>query len=149
MGTHEEDPEVIPLAQTLGEEIARRGCILLTGGGPGVMHAASHGASRAGGLVIGILPSERRSPLPGYPNAYVDIPIYTGLLDARNVINAKTPDIVIALKGGAGTLSEIALALKAGTPVICLGAWHDLFPGRIIPVHTVEDAMAVIDRLLS
>lgn len=149
MGTHNEDPEVLPLAEELGQALARRGFILLTGGGTGAMRAASLGASRAGGLVIGILPNERRQKLPGYPNAYIDIPIYTGMGDARNVINVKTADAVVALPGGPGTLSEIALALKADTPVIALNAWHHLYPGRIIPVRTVAEAMSSLTHLFS
>lgn len=149
MGTHSEDPEVLPLAEELGQAIAQRGFILLTGGGMGAMRAASQGASRAGGLVIGILPNERRQKLPGYPNAYIDIPIYTGMGDARNVINVKTADAIVALPGGPGTLSEIALALKAETPVIALGAWHDLFPGQIIPARTVREAVSALDRFFA
>ena len=148
MGTHVEDPTVTPLAEELGHAIARRGYILLTGGGTGVMRAASLGASRSGGLVIAILPNERRQDVTGYPNAYVDIPIYTGMGDARNVINAKTADAIVALPGGPGTLSEIALALKADTPVIALRAWCDLFPGLIMPVQTVAEAMSALAQLL-
>jgi uncharacterized protein (TIGR00725 family) len=118
MGSHKDEAAVIKQAYLIGEAVAKRGCVLLTGGGPGLMRAASEGACRSGGLVIGILPNERTRPLSGYPNEFVDIPIYTGMSDARNVINAKTPHVLIALNGGVGTLSEIAFALRAGTPVI-------------------------------
>jgi hypothetical protein len=117
---------------------------------PETMKAASEGAHRAGGLVIGILPNDRKRPLAGYPNEFVDIPIYTGMFDARNVINAKTPNVLIALRGGAGTLSEIALAIKAGTPVICLhspGFTHPV-AGDVTIVNTVEAVMDAMDTIL-
>jgi len=137
-------------ARRVGEAIAKLGCILLTGGGPGVMKAASEGAHRAGGLVIGILPNDRQHPLKDYPNEFVDIPIYTGMSDARNVINAKTADILVALSGGAGTLSEIAFAIRSGTPVICLHAPQFAIPGEhdIVTVDTVEDAVREIEKKL-
>jgi len=105
MGSHrDESAAIMEAARRLGEAIARRGYVLLTGGGPGVMEAASEGAYRAGGLVIGILPNDKRHPLEKYPNQFVDIPIYTGMSDARNVINAKTPHVLVALRGRSGNL---------------------------------------------
>jgi uncharacterized protein (TIGR00725 family) len=151
MGGHDSDPETMSEALQLGEEIAKRGYIVLTGGGPGAMRAASEGAHRAGGLVIGILPNDRKRPLAGYPNEFVDIPIYTGMFDARNVINAKTPHVLIALRGGAGTLSEIALAIKAGTPVICLhspGIIHSM-ASDVTVLETVEAVMDTMDKILA
>src|SRR5512143_1921930 len=117
MGSHSEEPEIREQARLLGEAIAERGHVLLTGGGTGLMRAASQGAHGAGGLVIGILPNDRQRPMAGYPNEFVDIAVFTGMYEARNVINAKTPHCLIALAGGPGTLSEIALALRAGTPL--------------------------------
>jgi len=151
MGSHrDESPAVMEEARRLGEGIAMRGHALLTGGGPGVMRAASEGAYRAGGLVIGVLPNDRRHPLEKYPNEYVDIPIYTGMSDARNVINAKTPHVIVALSGGPGTLSEMALALRAETPVISLHAPSFEIPGDydLTMVDTVEEALREIDNKL-
>ena len=151
MGSHrDESPAVMEEARRLGEGIAMRGHALLTGGGPGVMRAASEGAYRAGGLVIGVLPNDRRHPLEKYPNEYVDIPIYTGMSDARNVINAKTPHVIVALSGGPGTLSEMALALRAETPVISLHAPSFEIPGDydLTMVDTVEEALQEIDNKL-
>jgi len=151
MGSHrDESPAVMDDARRLGEAIAMRGHVLLTGGGPGVMRAASEGAYREGGLVIGILPNDRRHPLEKYPNEYVDIPIYTGMSDARNVINAKTPHVIVALSGGPGTLSEMALALRSGTPVISLHAPPFELPGDydFIMVNTVEEALREMDNKL-
>jgi len=105
------------LAYEIGALIAGRGWVLLTGGtGSGVMDAASRGAHEAGGLVVGVLKSDRGAEA----SAYLDVAIRTGMGDARNVINVLSSDVVIALAGGAGTLSEIALALKAGKTVIAL-----------------------------
>lgn len=148
IGTHDHDPAIMALAEELGRQIALKGYVLLTGGGTGAMYGASKGAYLSGGLVIGILPNDRSQTRPGYPNVYVTIPIYTGMGDARNVINAKTPDVIVALKGSYGTLSEIALALKALTPVIGLDAWSETFPGRIIPARSVPEVMTLIADLL-
>jgi len=114
------------------------------------MRAASEGARKAGGLVVAVLPSERHYPAKGYPNDFVDVPIYTGMSDARNAINAKTPDVLVALRGGLGTLSEIALALKSGTPVIGLRCPRFEIAGDIdvIRVATVESVFEEVERIL-
>ena len=150
MGSHKNEETFIKQAQLIGEAVAKRGYVLLTGGGPGLMRAASEGAHRAGGLVIGILPNERERPLPGFPNEFVDIPIYTGMSDARNVINAKTPHVLIALNGSVGTLSEIALALRAGTPVIGLGCPEFAIAKDydFIQVTSVEEAISAMETVL-
>lgn len=148
-GGHDAEEQVLQDAYLLGKEIARRGYVLLTGWGAGVMEAASKGAAENGGIVIGVLPSERKNPLPGYPNEYVTIPIYTGMSDARNVILAKAPDVLVALKGGAGTISEIALARKSGVPVIVIQAAGFEAPDGIgcSTAGSVEDAMRQLDKM--
>jgi uncharacterized protein (TIGR00725 family) len=151
MGSRQEEEGALEQARLLGEAIALRGYVLLTGGGLGIMGAASEGAHRAGGLVIGILPNDRKRPMAGYPNEFVDIPIYTGMYEGRNVINAKTPHLLIALAGGAGTLSEIALALRAGTPVIGLHCPDVSLSGvdPVIRVESVEEALREMDRMVA
>ncbi|MCX7634833.1 MAG: LOG family protein [Syntrophales bacterium] len=138
-------------ATALGAGIARRGHVLLTGGGPGIMRAASAGAWRAGGLVMAVLPNDRRRKMRGYPNPFVDIPIYTDLGDGRNVINVKTPHAVVVFPGGAGTWSELALALKAGTPVITFRrpVPEDInsHKGRFMGCETVEEVLDTLDAL--
>ena len=151
MGGHDAPPAILDDARQIGEGIATRGHVLLTGGGDGVMKAASEGAFRAGGLVVAVLPSDRVRPLARSPNEYVDIAIQTGMADARNAINAKTPHVMIAVDGGWGTVSEIAHALRNDTPVIglktpAIGLPHG---NRFTAVDTVEEALAVLDRLLS
>jgi len=150
MGGHKAPPEILEEARRIGEAIAKRGHVLLTGGGDGVMKAASAGAFKAGGLVLAVLPSDRVRPLAGYPNEFVDIAIYTGMADARNVINAKTPHVMIAIDGGWGTVSEIAHALRNDTPVICLKTPSIDLPhgGHLIVCDTVEEALVQLDRLL-
>lgn len=106
------------IAYEVGKIIAKNGYILLCGGGSGVMEAASKGAYENGGLTVGIMPGSNSKE--SMPNPYIKIPIYTGMSDGRNSINVKSSDIVIAIGGGPGTLSEIALALKNNKPVILL-----------------------------
>jgi uncharacterized protein (TIGR00725 family) len=110
----------VRLAEALGERIAAEGWILLTGGrDAGVMAAANRGAKRvAGSLTIGILPSES-----GPVAADVDVAVFTGMGSARNAVNVLTSDVVVACgDGGAGTASEIALAVKSRKPVVLLAA---------------------------
>jgi len=107
------------LARQVGAEIGRKGGVVVCGGGSGVMEAASAGAREAGGTVIGILPGD--STREG--NRYLSFAVSTGLGEARNAIIAKTADAMIAVGGEYGTLSEIALALKMGKPVIGLKSW--------------------------
>ena len=110
------------LAEEVGRLIARADCVLLTGGLGGVMEAASKGAREAGGLTLGIIPSDRRAG--PQPNPYVDIAVYTGMGEARNTINVKSCEAAIAIGGEYGTLSEIALALKIGCPLVLLDSWR-------------------------
>lgn len=118
MGGGTVDPDAREKARELGERIAREGWVLLNGGrNAGIMAASARGAREAGGLVIGILPDDHR----GQVCPHVSIPILTGMGSARNNINVLTSDVVVACPGGAGTLSEIALALKAGRRVILMG----------------------------
>ncbi|MFO7951898.1 MAG: TIGR00725 family protein [Bacillota bacterium] len=119
------------LARKTGKEIAIRGAVLLCGGGSGVMEAVSAGASEEGGLVIGILPGGNRYE----GNNYLTAAVATGMGEARNAIITRTADAVIAIGGEYGTLSEIALALKMGKPVIGLKSWS------LSPPHEVKDGI--------
>ncbi|HEV8309584.1 MAG TPA: TIGR00725 family protein [Methylomirabilota bacterium] len=130
------------LAERAGRAIARAGALLLCGGLGGVMEAASRGAADAGGLVIGVLPGFA----PGDANRWVTLPIVTGMDQARNVILVRSCHAIVAIGGMYGTLSEIALALKLGIPVVGLGTWRLRQPqGRRVPLTaalTPEDAVA-------
>ncbi|MCI0595209.1 MAG: TIGR00725 family protein [candidate division Zixibacteria bacterium] len=127
--------EVYQTAREVGRLVAQAGAVLVSGGLGGVMEAASQGAKEEGGTVIGILPGFFRNEA----NPYVDIPIVTGLGDGRNMLVVQTAEAVIALPGEYGTLSEIALALKIGRPVISLGGW-EISPD-IIKAKSAKEAM--------
>lgn len=105
-----------------GCEIAKAGAVLLCGGGQGVMAAAAEGAQSEGGLTIGILPGTDTHTSP--PNPFIEIPLYTGMGQARNVVLVLSADAVIAVGGEWGTLSEIALAMKHRKPVVLLDSWR-------------------------
>jgi uncharacterized protein (TIGR00725 family) len=122
IGAGDAPPAVCDLAFEAGAAIARREAILICGGRGGVMNAAAHGARSAGGLTVGILPGYDRAEA----NPHIQVPIATGIGEARNVIVVASADAVIALQGEGGTLSEIGLALKLRRPIIALRAWQQL-----------------------
>ena len=93
------------------------------------MEAACRGAKEGGGVTVGILPTTARADA----NAFVDLSIPTGLGEARNALVVRSADAVIAIGGEFGTLSEIALALKAGLPVVGLGTWELAKNGALVP----------------
>jgi uncharacterized protein (TIGR00725 family) len=107
------------LAERLGALAAERGAVVVCGGLGGVMEAACRGAKRQGGTTVGILPGLDRAAA----NPHVDVALPSGLGEARNALVVRAADVLIAVGGGHGTLSEIALALKAGKRVIGLDTW--------------------------
>ena len=124
----ESDPQtsLSELAFELGRGIAERDAVLICGGLTGVMEHAARGARAAGGLTVGLLPGDD----PSEANEYIDLAIATGLGHARNAVLARTADGVIALGGGLGTLSEIALALRNRLPAIGIQTWRFDRDGR-------------------
>jgi uncharacterized protein (TIGR00725 family) len=106
-------------ARTVGKLIAERDGIVVCGGLSGVMEAAARGATEAGGVAIGILPDEDR----GRQNGYLSYSVATGVGQARNLAVVCSGDVVVAVGGEYGTLSEIGLARKVGRPVVVLGGW--------------------------
>jgi uncharacterized protein (TIGR00725 family) len=128
-------------AERVGAAIARAGAVLFCGGRTGVMEAASRGAARAGGAVVGVLPGFSRRDA----NRWVTSPVVTGMDQARNVVLVRSCDAVIAVGGSYGTLSEIALALKLGVPIVGLRTWRLAPPvARRVPVlraRNAEDAV--------
>lgn len=139
-------------AYALGKLIAQQGWILLTGGrNVGVMDAASNGAKSSNGLTIGILPSDNRNGI----SEALDIAIFTDMGNARNNINVLSSDVVIACGMGAGTASEIALALKGNKKVILLTDdeeskvfFKKLLPENVYIVESVVDAIATVKAIL-
>ncbi len=141
----------LKLAFCLGQQIAQSGWLLLTGGrNIGVMDAASRGAKSANGLTIGVLPTGDRHNL----SQFVDIPILTDMGSARNNINILTSHVVIACGMGAGTASEVALAIKANKPVILLNsspvsqAFFQSLTDQVFVARDVEVAIAQVKRIL-
>lgn len=109
----------LALAETVGRELAERGAVVVCGGLGGVMAAACRGAASAGGTTVGILPGHDRA----VGNEWLTVAIPTGLGELRNGLVIRAADAVIAVGGAYGTLSEIALALKTGVPVVGLSTW--------------------------
>ena len=116
IGASRPSPDGLVLAEAIGREIARRGAVLVCGGLGGVMEAAARGVFEAGGEVVGVLPGSDGTSA----NPFVTIAIPTNMGHARNVIIAHTADALIAVEGEYGTLSETAIGLKLGKPVVVL-----------------------------
>ncbi len=135
IGAAKPTSEGLRMAERVGEAIASRGAILLCGGLGGVMESAAKGAYEAGGDVLGLLPGPDKSAA----NAYVTIVVPTNMGHARNVIIAHTADVLIAVEGEYGTLSEAAIACKLGKPVFVL-------PGglQIAGAITVDSPQAAV-----
>jgi uncharacterized protein (TIGR00725 family) len=144
IGAADCSPAGAALAHEVGSLLAQRGAVLVCGGLGGVMESAARGAKEAGGSTVGILPGvEVREA-----NPYIDIKIVTGLSHARNILVVRSSAALIAIEGGYGTLSEIAIALKLGKPVVGLNTWN--VDPNIIQVKTaaeaVEKALKLIHR---
>ena len=138
-------PEISIKAETVGRELARRGVVLVCGGLGGVMEAACRGAAVEEGITVGILPGSD----PVSANPHVQIPIATGLGEARNVIIIKSAHAVIAIDGEYGTLSEIAFALKSGKPVIGLNTWELSHEGkRLDSIYECDDAVDAVETAI-
>lgn len=154
------------LAHPLGEWLARRGVHLLTGGGGGVMAAVSeafHGVRAREGSVLAVLPWDegRETPVDGYPNRWVEIPIQThlgkrgeegGARLSRNHINVLTSDVVVVLPGRAGTASEVRLALRYGRPIVAFAHFREQVAvmGGKIPVHRdLSEVASFVNESLS
>jgi hypothetical protein len=135
VGGYDVDAGTLRQAEEVGRLLAERGAVLITGGRRGVAEAASRGASQAGGLTVGILPGRHRSDA----NPWVQVAVPTGLGDTRNALVVMGADAVIAFPGQFGTLSEIAFALLARTPVIVLGDGWDV--AGTVPARTATDAV--------
>jgi uncharacterized protein (TIGR00725 family) len=142
IGAGQCDSTIYQLAQEVGEEIGRRGAVLVCGGLGGVMEAAALGASSVGGLTVGILPG----PSTQAANSHIKIAVATDMGQARNVIIAHTSDGLVAVAGGAGTLSEIGHALKIGKPVVGLKTIPDL--RGVHYVDTAQEAINLIFKLI-
>ena len=135
-GPAEADERELAWAEEIGRLLAEAWAVLVCGGLGGVMDASAKGASDAGGTSIGILPGETRTGA----SQYLSYAVPTGLGEARNALVVRAADAVIAISGEFGTLSEIALALKMGKPVVGLATWHISKDGEETPDPIVRAA---------
>jgi len=139
-------PEEAKLAESVGELLAQQGATIVCGGLGGVMEAVCRGAKSKGGLTVGILPGKNAS----MANHWVDIPVVTGIGEARNVAVVKSAQAVIAIGGSYGTLSEIAFALKSNIPVIGLNTWSLSRNGQAEDsIIRVQSATEAVDKAIS
>ena len=136
VGASEATAGELAAAEAIGAGLARSGAIVVTGGRGGVMAAASRGATENGGTTVGILPGASREEA----NEWVTVAIPTGLGELRNGLVVRAADVVIAVGGAYGTLSEIALALRRGIDVIGVGSWE------IDGVRAVASADEAVER---
>jgi uncharacterized protein (TIGR00725 family) len=142
VGPGEASPHELQAAEDVGAALAERGAVVVTGGLGGVMEAACRGARSRRGRTLGILPGEDRDAA----NGWVEIAIATGLGELRNGLVVRAADALVAVGGGHGTLSEVALALKLGRPVVGLGTWE---VHGVEHVSTPAEAIDRISALLS
>ena len=134
------DENVGAQARELGALLAEAGYVIVCGGLGGVMEAVCQGASSRGGISIGILPGENRNAV----NEYVTLPVATSLSHMRNYLVVINGDIVVAVEGETGTLSELALALKSGRKVIALGRYSSM--ESVIPAADVHEALRLVKQ---
>jgi uncharacterized protein (TIGR00725 family) len=134
VGPGQASPDELHRAEEIGAGLAAAGAVVVTGGLGGVMEAACRGARSKHGHTLGILPGEDR----GAANGWVEIAVTTGMGELRNGLVVRAADAVVAVGGGHGTLSEVALALKIGRPVVGLGTWD---------VHGIEHARTPADAV--
>jgi uncharacterized protein (TIGR00725 family) len=146
VGPGDASTELCAAAEEVGALLAAAGAVLVTGGLGGVMAAASRGAKSAGGVTLGLLPGKDRAAA----NPWVDIAVATGLAEGRNLLVVTAADGVVAVGGSWGTLSEVALATRAGLPVVAIGGWHVVdgdgaaMPGSPHPGRTSAEAVAAV-----
>ena len=141
MGPGEADAGRRAVAEEAGRLLAEAGAIVVTGGCGGVMEAASKGAREAGGTALGILPGADRAEA----NEWLSVAVPTGMGEARNALVVRAADAVVAVGGAWGTLSEIALARKAGKPVAGIDSWELEGVERF---DTAAEAVAAVLRRL-
>ena len=138
--------DALAAAEDVGRHLAKRGAVVVCGGLGGVMEAACRGAKLEGGTTVGILPTEHRQ----HANDYVDIAIATGMGEARNALVVRAADVLIAVDGEFGTLSEIALALRTGTPVVGIETWELAIGGQTVDaILRVHDPVAAVEAALA
>jgi hypothetical protein len=146
VGGGEAGADAVALAEEVGRNLAMRGAVVVCGGLGGVMEAACRGAKLEGGTTVGILPTDNRNDA----NQYVDVAIATGMGEARNALVVRAADVLIAVDGEFGTLSEIALALRTGTPVVGIDTWDLSIGGQEVDaILRIHDPAAAVEAALA
>jgi uncharacterized protein (TIGR00725 family) len=143
-GASQPEAALLGRAELLGRRLAEAGAVLVSGGGRGVMEAACRGARAAGGTTVGLLPGLDR----GEGNPHLSVALPTGLGQGRNLLLVRSSDALVAVGGGFGTLSEIALALRTGTPVVGLATWSLGLDGRPVSAFPVASDAEAAARLV-
>ncbi|HDH87933.1 MAG: TIGR00725 family protein [Desulfobacterium sp. 4572_20] len=143
IGAGECSPYIYNQASELGHLIGKNGWVLFCGGLGGVMEGAAKGCYQSGGITVGILPGKEKDSA----NPFITLPIATGLGEGRNLLVVRASDVVVAIAGGYGTLSEIGFALKIGKPVIGLQTWPGI--DGIDYVETPKQAINIVAKYLS
>lgn len=142
-GASQPEPSLLPIAEALGRHLAEAGAIVVCGGGTGVMTAVCRGAREAGGQTVGLLPGGDRDG----GNPYLSVALPTALGEGRNVLLVRASDALVAVGGGFGTLSEIALALRIGVPVVGLATWGLTLSGKPVDAFPVVRSAEEAARL--
>ncbi|MDQ3952520.1 MAG: TIGR00725 family protein [Actinomycetota bacterium] len=141
------DAALADVAEEVGRGLAENGAVVLCGGLTGVMEAVCRGCRAADGTSVGILPGDDRAAA----NEFVDIALATGMGEMRNALIVRAADVVVALGGEYGTLSEIAFALKIGRPVVGYDTWEPSKRGTaadaVVRVDSAAEAVAAALRL--
>ncbi len=135
-GTCTED--LYALAREIGYQIGKHGWTLICGGLGGIMEGASRGCFEAGGITVGLLPGSHKEQA----NPYIRIAIPTGLGEGRNLLVVRASDILVAISGGHGTLSEIALALKTGKTVVGIKSFENI--EGVVRASTPEEVLQIL-----
>jgi uncharacterized protein (TIGR00725 family) len=143
IGAGEAGDEVLQAAEEVGRAVARAGATLLSGGLGGTMEAACRGARSEGGRTVGILPGTDRRSM----NDHLDVAIPTGLGEMRNFVLVTAADVVIALTGEYGTLSELGFALRIGKPVVGLNTWELSKAGETVDAFKVASSPEEVVRV--
>jgi uncharacterized protein (TIGR00725 family) len=140
-GASQPERALVEQGERLGRRLGEAGVVVVCGGGGGVMEAVCRGARAAGGTTVGLLPGLDRDDA----NPHLSVSVPTGLGQGRNLLLVRASDALVAVGGGFGTLSEIALALRTGVPVVGLATWSlrlDTKPVEAFPVADDADSAA-------
>lgn len=132
-------------ARAAGRWLAERDVVVLTGGLGGVMASAAEGVADAGGTIVGLLPGHDRTAVD--PNLTVALP--TGMGELRNGLLVRFAEVVLAIGGSWGTLSEIALAARTGVPVVCLHGWNLPKSTQLVVASSLDEALTAVWSLLA